>query len=131
MSASDLVTASPAIPVADAGPVFRAPWEARVFAMTLAAHEAGLFSWSDWAETLGAELRRQEAGATASGTAACRADDGSDYYLAWLAAFETILTRQGHASPEALARLQDAWDQAARATPHGQPIELRRRDDHT
>lgn len=67
MSASDLVTASPAIPVADAGPVFRAPWEARVFAMTLAAHDAGLFSWSDWAETLGAELRRQEAGGRGDG----------------------------------------------------------------
>ena len=35
----------PGIPQDAAGPVFREPWEAQAFAMTLALHERGLFSW--------------------------------------------------------------------------------------
>jgi len=36
------------------GPAFREPWEARAFAMVIKLHEAGLFTWPEWAETLGA-----------------------------------------------------------------------------
>jgi hypothetical protein len=31
------------------GPVFSAPWEAQAFAMVLALHERGLFTWPEWA----------------------------------------------------------------------------------
>ncbi|POF32375.1 nitrile hydratase accessory protein [Roseibium marinum] len=91
-------------------PVFGAPWEARVFAMTVKAHEAGVFSWREWTDALGAEL----------------ANDGENagYYDHWLAAFETLLTAKGVAAGGQLAALRDAWEEAAHATPHGQPIEL-------
>ena len=36
------------------GPVFREPWEAQAFAMTVALYRRGLFTWPEWAETLGA-----------------------------------------------------------------------------
>ena len=34
------------------GPVFREPWEAQAFAMALALHERGLFTWPEWAAML-------------------------------------------------------------------------------
>ena len=46
--------AVPGVPRDEDGPVFREPWEARAFAMALALHEAGVFTWKEWAETLGA-----------------------------------------------------------------------------
>ncbi|PVB60839.1 nitrile hydratase accessory protein [Labrenzia sp. 011] len=98
----------------DGDPVFSAPWEARVFAMTVKAHEAGLFSWKEWTQALGAEIART----------ADDAPDAPGYYDHWLAAFEALLTAKGVADGGQLAALRDAWDAAARATPHGQPIEL-------
>ena len=48
-SATDAV---PGIPHDGDGPVFREPWEAQAFAMTLALHERGLFKWPEWAAAL-------------------------------------------------------------------------------
>ena len=42
----------PGIPCDAEGPVFREPWEAQAFAMALALHERGVFTWSEWATTL-------------------------------------------------------------------------------
>ena len=47
----------PSIPRDADGPVFREPWEAQAFAMTLALHERGLFTWKEWAS--GARRRDQ------------------------------------------------------------------------
>ena len=44
--------ALPRIPVDRDGPVFREPWEAQAFAMTVKLHESGLFSWPEWASAL-------------------------------------------------------------------------------
>ena len=30
--------------------VFAEPWQAQAFAMTVALHDRGLFSWNEWAE---------------------------------------------------------------------------------
>ena len=38
-------------------PVFNEPWEAQAFAMVVKLHERGHFTWSEWAETLGAEIK--------------------------------------------------------------------------
>ena len=106
----------PSIPCDAGGPVFREPWEAQAFAMAVALHQAGLFTWSEWAEHLAAEVRRaQQAGDP---------DTGDTYYSHWLAALETLVVAKGAASAGQLAERRDAWDRAARATPHGQPILL-------
>ena len=55
---ADLV---PGIPRDHAGPVFRQPWEAQAFAMALALHERGLFTWPEWAATLAGEIKRAQA----------------------------------------------------------------------
>jgi nitrile hydratase accessory protein len=101
---------------ADGAPVFRAPWEAQAFAMTLALHARGLFTWPEWAAALAAEIRRAQA--------AGDPDDGSTYYRHWLSAIERLVAEKGIADPAALAARRDAWDRAARATPHGAPILL-------
>jgi len=37
--------------------------EAQAFAMALALHERGLFTWPEWAATLGEEIKRAQAAA--------------------------------------------------------------------
>ena len=51
-------------------------------------------------------------------------DDGTEYYLDWLAALERLSTAKGLTTAKTLADLRDAWQMAAARTPHGQPIEL-------
>jgi nitrile hydratase accessory protein len=110
----------PSIPRDADGPVFRAPWEAHAFAMALALHEKGLFSWSEWAATLGGEIKKAQA--------AGDPDTGETYYRHWLATLERIVAEKGVTTSQALARHHAAWDRAAHRTPHGAPIELREED---
>jgi nitrile hydratase accessory protein len=102
------------------GPVFREPWEAQAFAMTLALHERGVFSWSEWAQTLGAEIKRAQAEGDP--------DTGETYYRHWLAALERLVAEKGVTDAVTLARYTQAWDRAADRTPHGKPIELMAED---
>ena len=114
--------AVPGIPRDAEGPVFREPWEAQAFAMTLALHERGLFSWPEWAATLGEEIKRAQA--------AGDPDTGETYYRHWLNALERIVAAKGLTDMKMLARYRHAWHHAADRTPHGTPIELRP-DDFT
>ncbi len=99
------------LPKDEDGPVFAAPWEAQAFAMAVKLHEAGVFSWRDWAEALGTELK---------------AAPHRPYYESWLAALETLAAAKGVVTePERLQRIA-AWERAAKATPHGAPIRLNR-----
>jgi nitrile hydratase accessory protein len=102
----------------DEGPVFRAPWEAQAFAMTLTLYERGLFSWKEWADAL--------AQAISNAQAAGDPDTGENYYLHWLDALETITKKKELVTGELLAQRKQEWDEAARRTPHGKPIELKR-----
>jgi len=111
------LAALPALPRDEDGPVFKAPWEAQAFAMTVKLHERGIFTWSEWAAALAAEL----AAAAARGDP----DDGTHYYEHWLAALEKLAAAKQVVSAAELDRRADDWDAAARATPHGKPIVLR------
>ena len=108
--------AVPGIPQDEDGPVFREPWEAQAFAMTLALYDRGLFTWGEWAATLADEIMRAQA--------AGDPDTGETYYSHWLAALERMIADKGVASMETLHRTRDAWDHACDRTPHGQPIVL-------
>ena len=119
-TASDVTKAVPSIPRDADGPVFREPWEAQAFAMALALHARGLFSWNEWAAALADEIRRAQA--------AGDPDSGETYYRHWLATLETLVADKGVATPETLHRYRDAWDHAADRTPHGSPIELKPED---
>jgi len=107
------------IPRNDTGPVFREPWEAEAFAMTLALYEKGVFTWPQWAEVLSDEITRAQTQGDP--------DLGNTYYSHWLAALERIVVEQDITSKQQLTDLYSEWNQAALSTPHGQPIELPKR----
>ena len=110
----------PLLPHDADGPVFKAPWEAHAFAMTLKLHERGVFTWAEWA----AALSRAIAAAQAAGDA----DLGDTYYRHWLDALEALVSTKQVSSADELKRYQAAWDHAADRTPHGQPIVLLQSD---
>lgn len=121
ISAVDRLTAAvPSLPRGPGGPVFRAPWEAHAFAMAVALHERGLFTWAEWAATLADEIKLAQA--------AGDPDTGDTYYHHWLAALERLAAEKSAADPAALARTRTAWQRAARRTPHGAPIALQPED---
>ncbi len=115
-----VVAALPSLPRDEDGPVFREPWEAQAFAMTLALYRRGLFTWPEWAAALGDEIKHAQA--------AGDPDTGDTYYQHWLAALERLVAEKGITDAAGLARYRDAWDHAADRTPHGAPIELRPED---
>ncbi len=99
------------------GPVFAEPWQAQAFALAVRLSAQGHFTWKEWAEALSAEL----AAAVERG----EADDGFEYYDHWVAALEKLVTAKGLADVAALFERREAWADAYRHTPHGQPVQLR------
>ena len=112
--------AVPSIPRDAEGPIFREPWEAQAFAMALALHARGLFTWPEWADVLAQEIKRAHA--------AGDPDTGETYYQHWLATLERILADKGVVDGDVLARTRHAWQRACARTPHGSPIALRPED---
>ena len=100
----------------DSGPVFAEPWQAQAFALAVRLSEQGHFSWEEWAEALGAELK--------AAADAGRPDDGSHYYEHWLAALEKLVTSKQLTDTSSMAARKEAWAEAYRRTPHGQPVTL-------
>jgi nitrile hydratase accessory protein len=94
-------------------PVFREPWEAQAFAMTVLLHQRGVFTWDEWAQVLGAQIA---------------AVPENSYYQHWLAALESIVAAKGVSTPAELARYHRAWEHAAHRTPHGKSIDLEDED---
>ena len=111
---------NPAKATAGPEPVFRAPWEAQAFALAVSLQERGVFTKTEWAATLGDEIKRAQA--------AGDPDTGETYYRHWLAALERIVAEKGVTDAATLARYVDAWEHACARTPHGTPIELRAAD---
>ena len=101
------------LPGSPDAPVFAEPWQAEAFAMTVALHDKGLFSWGEWAQALSAQVKKPGA-----------ATDGHDYYEHWLAALESLLDAKGLAAKPEVDAMAQAWERAAHATPHGRPILL-------
>ncbi len=98
------------------GPVFAEPWQAEAFALTVRLHEAGCFSWPEWAQTLAAVLREvRDLG---------QPDDGSHYYDHWLVALERMVTAKQLFTASDLDRRKADWVEAYRSTPHGEPVRL-------
>ena len=97
-------------------PPFAEPWQAHAFALTLALHERGAFTWPQWTAALSAAITRaRDRG---------EPDDGPTYYHHWLDALETLLLERGLADATTLHDLEQAWEDAAERTPHGQPVVL-------
>jgi len=104
------------------GPVFREPWEAQAFALAVSLHERGAFTWTEWATTLGEEIKKAQV--------AGDPDTGETYYHHWLNTLERIVAAKRLTNAQQLARTRDAWEHACERTPHGTPIELKPSDFH-
>jgi len=87
--------------------------------MTLTLYEQGLFTWKEWA----AELSKQIATAQSHGDP----DLGDTYYHHWLAALEAMVVQKKIGDADKLSGLYHDWSEAAKATPHGEPITLGKR----
>ncbi len=71
-------------------PVFRTPWEARVFSIAVQLSRRGLFSWEEFRQRLIAEIARPDA--------------SEDYYQNWLRALEGLLDDKGTLISEEIDR---------------------------
>ncbi len=116
----DALDALNGIPAGERSRTFSEPWEAQAFAITVALHRRGVFTWDEWAETLGSEIKAAQARGDP--------DTGETYYRHWLAAIERLVQQKGITNQESLARYQEAWHTAAGRTPHGEPIVLTPQD---
>jgi nitrile hydratase accessory protein len=112
----EIAAVAPDLPVSREGPVFREPWEAQAFAIAVALRERGVFSATEWANALGAEIKRAQQGGDP--------DTGQTYYRHWLAALERLVAEKRLSDGATLRSYSEAWKEAARRTPHGTPIEL-------
>ncbi|MFD2184757.1 nitrile hydratase accessory protein [Rhodoplanes azumiensis] len=106
-----------AIPRDAEGPLFADRWEALAFVLTMLMEQRGVFTWLDWAQALGTEIR----GARKAGR-----DDG--YFESWLAALERVARDKGIADRATLDQYRQAWNRAAARTAPGDEIMLRAED---
>lgn len=103
-------------PMDEEGPLFREPWEAQAFALVIALHEQGLFSWTEWAAALSEQITKaQQAGDP---------DLGDSYYQHWLAALESLSQQKQLSSSEEMHARKAQWRSAYLNTAHGLPVEL-------
>ena len=106
----------PRIPLDRDGPVFKEPWEAQAFAMTVKLHESGLFTWPEWTESLSQQI--------AAAQAAGDPDPDDTYYHHWVKALEGLVLAKTDLTLDQLSRRKTAWERATERVPHGEPILL-------
>lgn len=101
---------------AQSGPAFAEPWQARAFALAVLASRQGCFTWSEWSQALGRELRQASTGDSSAVT--------SSYFDCWLSALQSLLVGKGAVAQEELSDRRRAWEDAYRRTPHGTPVRI-------
>jgi len=99
-------------PVAD-GRTFAEPWQAQAFALVENLRERGVFTANERTDALSRALAAQDPAA-----------GGGDYYDCWLVALERLLDERKLVASSDVTVTTAAWQRAAHATPHGQPIVL-------
>jgi len=100
----------------DGEAAFDEAWQAEALAIADTLVQNGLFSANEWSETLGAALRRAEAGGAS--------DDQQTYYQCVLGALEELIARHSEIDSSAMAAMCSDWERAYLETPHGQPVRL-------
>ena len=98
-------------------PAFCEPWQAQAFALANSLIDQGVFTADEWAQTLGAEIKRAQA--------AGDPDTGETYYNHWLAALERLSSEKGLIGDGEVETRAEEWRDAYLATPHGQAVSLK------
>jgi nitrile hydratase accessory protein len=99
--------------------VFDAPWESRLFGLTMSAVRAGLFDWEEFRQLLIGEIQEWESR---------RSGESWSYYARWHAAFEKLLRAKGLCAPGELAQRVETL--AARPAGHDHPEDRGDRPRH-
>ena len=95
---------------------FDEPWQAEVFAVTVHLSEQNLFSWAEWTDAIGEQIKKVNL---------IRPIDGSnDYYNLWLQALIELISTKGITDADAILDVQNRWADAYRNTPHGKTVKL-------
>jgi nitrile hydratase accessory protein len=76
--------------------VFEAPWESRLFGVTISLHRAGLFEWDEFRRLLIEEISAWEKQG--------RPQHEWSYYERWQAALERLLAAKNLCAPAELSR---------------------------
>ena len=113
---TERLAALPRLPRDEAGPVFAEPWQAEAFALAVRLSAQGHFTWNEWAATLADALKAD--------SMLGHLDDGSRYYHCWLSALERLVVEKRLADRPTLQARKEAWADAYRRTPHGEPVQL-------
>jgi nitrile hydratase accessory protein len=81
----DTSSAIPEMPMNAEAAVFNEPWQAKTFAMIVALHERGLFTWPEWTDALSRQIHAAKI--------AGEPDLGDTYYEYCLRALESFAAR--------------------------------------
>jgi nitrile hydratase accessory protein len=79
--------------------VFAAPWESRLFGITMALHEAGRFEWEEFRRLLIEAIAEWEQGG--------HSPEEWSYYERWGVAFERLLAHKGLCAPAEIELRQE------------------------
>lgn len=101
----------------DGEPAFAEAWQAEALALADTLVQNGLFTAAAWSDALGRALREAEARGDA--------DDQETYYRAVLVALERSIDAHSDIDFTAMRQMRENWENAYRATPHGQPVVLK------
>ncbi len=101
----------------DGEPAFAEAWQAEALALADTLVQNGLFTATAWSDALGRALREAEARGDA--------DDQETYYRAVLVALERLIDAHSDIDFTAMRQMRENWENAYRATPHGQPVVLK------
>ena len=118
------ITALPGLADDGSGPVFASPWQAQVFSLVVGLHEAGCFSWSEWAEVLSREIAEDPNGGADGVQTHGETDPSDSYYRFWVSALEHILARKTILDSDEIQKRVAEWRHAYLNTPHGAPVTL-------
>ncbi|RKF17096.1 nitrile hydratase accessory protein [Roseovarius spongiae] len=92
----------------DGGPLFRAPWQARIFALIVALAQAGRLPWRAFQARLAAEITEMETKGAPEGV-----EDG--YFDCWLRAAGEAMSQQRLIAPGEVDAQIDALREAIQA----------------
>ncbi len=95
---------------------FDEAWHAQTLAIADTMINAGVFTATDWAGTLGVALTDADKRG--------EPDSTETYYHCAISALEQLVAGNTAIDQETLTKRKDAWTRAYNATPHGQPIVL-------
>tara|TARA_B100000686_G_scaffold328026_1_gene387553 strand:+ start:5529 stop:5939 length:411 start_codon:yes stop_codon:yes gene_type:complete len=123
------ITALPGLPDDGSGPVFASPCQAQVFSLVVGLHEAGCFSWNEWAEALSRKIAEDPTGGVDGVQAEEETDPSDSYYRFWVSALENILARKTILDSDEIQKRVAEWREAYLNTPHGAPVTLPSADE--